>query len=295
VEASLPPAGRQLGPGELLGPYRIEAALGEGAMGVVYRAVHEDDGVTVALKVLRPELAANEEYRHRFLREARVAGEVEHRNLAPILEAGELAGRQVVALRYVPGQTLAERLKVEGTLPLADVLRLVGELGAALDALHAFGLVHRDVKPQNVVLDEEGAAVLTDLGLAKGRAYTVLTRPGQLLGTVDYLAPELIEGAPAAPASDVYSLGCVVFACLAGRPPFTGVSPFQVVAGHLGEEPPDPCADRDDAPPGLGPVVLEALAKEPAARPRTARGYALAVWRAASSPDAVPASESDHV
>jgi serine/threonine-protein kinase len=294
VEARPPEAGPELAPGGSLGPYRLEEVLGEGAMGVVYRAVREHDGVTVALKVLRPRLAASEEYRRRFLREARVAAEVSHPNLAPVLEAAEIEGRHVLAIRYIPGRTLAERLEREGRLPLADVLRLLGDLGAALDALHAFRLVHRDVKPANVVLDESGSAVLTDFGLAKGRAYTVLTRPGQLLGTVDYLAPEVIQGAAASPASDIYSLGCVAFACLAGRPPFTGVSPFQVVTGHLGEEPADPCAGRGDVPAGVGEAVLRALAKDPEARPGTARGYALLVWGAASQAEG-SASASDHV
>ncbi|HEY7729514.1 MAG TPA: serine/threonine-protein kinase [Gaiellaceae bacterium] len=294
MEARPPAAAGELGPGGSLGPYLIEEVLGEGAMGVVYRAVHRDDGGTVALKVLRQRLAASDEYRARFLREARVAAEVEHPNLARVLEAAEIDGRYALVIGYVPGRTLAERLEAEGRLPLDDVLRLLGDLGAALDALHDFRLVHRDVKPANVVLDATGAAVLTDFGLAKGRAYTVLTRPGQLLGTVDYLAPEVIQGAPASPASDIYSLGCVAFACLAGRPPFTGASPFQVVTGHLGEEPPDPCAGRSDVPRDVGPAVLAALAKDPEARPPTARGYALGVWRAAAQPPG-SGSASDQV
>jgi serine/threonine protein kinase len=274
-------SGEVLGPGARVGPYVLEEMLGQGAMGVVYRAEHELHGHAVALKILRESLSENDLYRRRFEREARVATEVEHENLVPILEAGEMAGRHYLAARYVSGRTLAARLDAEGPLAVEDVLRLVGELGAGLDALHHRGIVHRDVKPSNVMLDEDGRAMLTDFGLAKGPAYTVLTKPGQLVGTVDYIAPELVRGEAASPASDLYALGCLVFACIAGTPPFAATNPFEVTVAHLGEDPPDPCAARQDAPAGLGAAVLEALAKEPASRPRSARAYALGLWLAA--------------
>ncbi len=136
------------------------------------------------------------------------------------------------------------------------------------------------MKPSNVLVDGKGRAALTDFGLATGPAYTVLTRPGQLVGTVDYLAPELIAGAPAGTPADIYSLGCVAFACLAGAAPFAGRRAFETTVAHLGEEPRDPCAERDDTPDGLGPAVLTALAKEPGDRPASARAYALSLFRA---------------
>jgi serine/threonine protein kinase len=278
---------RELGPGDAFGAYRLEAILGQGATGVVFRAVREPDGTTVALKILRRELGGDAVFASRFRHEMRAAREVEHPHLVPVLDAGSFEGRQYLAMRYVAGRSLASRLAEAGPLPIADVARLAGEIGAALDALHRCGLVHRDVKPANILLDERGTAALTDFGLAKGRAYTALTRPGQVLGTVDYLAPEVIRGDGASPASDVYGLGCVVFACLAGAPPFAAPSPLQVTVGHLGAEPPDPCAGRNDAPPGLSEAVLEALAKEPAHRPVTARRYALAIWQAAGAGDAI--------
>jgi serine/threonine-protein kinase len=264
-----------------MGPYVLEEVLGEGAMGIVYRAEHTRLHSTVALKILRETLSGSDVYRKRFIREARVAAEVEHESLVPIVEAGEIDGRHYLASRYIEGRTLSQRIETEGPLPVEDVLRLVGELGAGLDALHGRHVVHRDVKPSNVMLDREGRALLTDFGLAKGPAHTVLTKPGQLVGTVDYIAPELVRGEPATPASDLYALGCLVFACVAGVPPFAGTSPFEVTVAHLGEEPPDPCASRDDAPPGLAAVILEALAKDPERRPRSARAYALALWLAA--------------
>jgi serine/threonine-protein kinase len=274
-----------LGPGARIGPYVLGDLLGEGAMGLVYRAEHTRLRRTVALKILRETLSASDVYRKRFIREARVAAEVEHENLVPIVEAGEAEGHHYLASRYIAGRTLGERIESEGPLPVEDVLRLVGQIAAGLDALHRRGVVHRDVKPSNVMLDSEGHALLTDFGLAKGPAYTVLTKPGQVVGTVDYLAPELVRGEAASPASDVYALGCVVFACVAGAPPFAAPSPFEVTVAHLGTEPPDPCSARPDAPPDLGAAVIGALAKEPELRPRSARAYALALWLAARPPE----------
>jgi serine/threonine protein kinase len=260
--------------GQRLGPYRIEARLGQGGMGIVFRATHLGDGGVVALKVLRDELNQDEAYKRRLAREARAAAEVDHPNLARVLAVGEADGRSYLAVRYVEGRSLAERLEAEGPLALPALLRLAAEVGAALDALHGRGLVHRDVKPSNLMLAADCGAVLGDFGLAKGRAYTVLTRPGQVLGTLDYLAPELIRGEPAAPASDLYALGCVLFECIAGAPPFAGRGILRVGMAHLEEEPGDPAADRGDLPPEVSWTVRQALAKDPGRRPPS--GTALA-------------------
>jgi serine/threonine protein kinase len=259
--------------GHRLGPYRIEARLGQGGMGIVYRALH-DDGRTVALKVLRDELAADDAFRRRLAREARAAAEVDHPNLAPVLEAGETDGRLWLAVRYVDGRSLAERLAAGGPLPVPGLVRLAGEVGAGLDALHGRGIVHRDVKPANILLDGGGTAVLLDFGLAKSRAWTVLTRPGQVLGTLDYLAPELIRGEPAGPMSDLYALGCVLYECLAGAPPFAGRGVLRVGMAHLEEAPGDPATGRAEVPPALSWTVRQALAKDPGRRPPS--GVALA-------------------
>jgi serine/threonine protein kinase len=260
--------------GDRLGPYRIEARLGQGGMGVVFRAVHEGDGRTVAIKLLRDELAADDAFRRRLAREARAAAEVDHPNLAPVLEAGEADGRLYLAARHVDGRSLAERLAAEGPLPVAGLVRLAAEVGAGLDALHTRGIVHRDVKPANVLLAAGGRAVLVDFGLAKSRAWTVLTRPGQVLGTLDYLAPELIRGEPAGPTSDLYALGCVLYECLAGAPPFAGRGVLRVGMAHLEEAAGDPAAGRPEVPPALSWTVRQALAKAPARRPPS--GAALA-------------------
>jgi serine/threonine-protein kinase len=266
----------------VLGPYRLEAVLGQGAMGVVYLAEHRRLQRKVALKILRPELTGDDLFRKRFLREARAAAAVEHENLVPIVEAGALGGRDYLAAAYVAGESLGQRLAARGPLPVEDLLRLVGELAAALEALHRSGLIHRDVKPSNVMLSESGTALLTDFGLAKGPAYTVLTRPGQVVGTVDYMAPELIQGEAASPASDVYALGCLVYECLTGTPPFASSSLLRVSMGHLGEPPPDPRDRRPELGEELADAALAALAKDAAERPRSPRRYALGLWLAGS-------------
>jgi serine/threonine protein kinase len=269
--------------GEALGPYRLERILGEGGMGVVYLAAREAGGERVALKVLKQKLSGDATYVARFRREARVAAEVQHRHLVAILDSGELEGRHFLAVAYVGGGSLRERLRERGSLPIADAIRLAAQVAAGLDALHAAGIVHRDVKPPNIMLDENGAAALTDFGLAKGQAYTVLTRPGTVMGTIDYLAPELIEGLPATSASDIYALGCVVYECLTGAPPFKSENMFELVSAHLSQEPADPALLRSDLPAGVSAAVLPALAKEPEQRPRTGRAYAYMLSAAAGA------------
>lgn len=259
-----------------LGEYKLEDELGQGATGVVYRA-RSASGDLVALKVLNPALAADEAFRARFAREARVAREVQDRHLVRILEEGDADGRFYLVFEYVAGGSLGDRLK-RGPLGLDGMLRLVAEVAAGLDALHRHGLVHRDIKPSNIMLREDGSAALTDFGVAKGAAYTVLTRPGQVLGTLDYLAPELVRGAEATPASDIYALGCVAFECLAGTPLFADRSLFGVGTAHLEEEPPYP-----PAPTEVSAALLRALAKDPAARTPTATMYAH-LLRAAARP-----------
>jgi serine/threonine protein kinase len=256
--------------GQQLGPYLIQRRLGQGGMGIVFRALHDGDGRTVALKVLRDELAADDGFRQRLAHEARAAAEVDHPNLAPVLEAGEADGRLYLAVRYVDGRSLAERLAAGGPLPVGELVPLAANVAAGLDALHRRGIVHRDVKPANILLAADGTAVLGDFGLAKSRAWTVLTKTGQVLGTPDYLAPEVIRGEPATPLSDLYGLGCVLFECLAGAPPFAGRGVLRVGMAHLTEEPGDPAAGRGDVPPALAWTVRQALAKDPADRPPSA-------------------------
>jgi serine/threonine-protein kinase len=269
-------ARRELEPGDTLGPYRIESPLGEGGMGIVFRARRED-GLEVALKVLKVELGGDLMFQHRFRQEARAAAEVENPHLVAIIETAEADGRHYIASAYVSGGSLADRLE-GGALSPADAVEVVAGVAAGLDALHSATVVHRDVKPSNVLFDGDGRAMLTDFGLAKGRAYTVLTRPGQVLGTLDYLAPELIRGEPASPASDIYALGCVAYECVAGRAPFSDRSVFEVGLAHLEETADDPAPDA----PVLSAAIMTALEKDTAERPAKAGEYAASLRAAVS-------------
>ena len=258
----------------MLGDYKLESELGEGGMGLVFRATRTSDGKEVALKVLKLALANDLLFQHRFRQEARAAAEVHEPHLVPILEASDADGRHYLAVDYIEGGSLTDRIADKGRLDGADLVRMVSEIGAGLDALHAAGIVHRDIKPQNILYSLDGTAMLTDFGLAKGRAYTVLTQPGQVMGTLDYLAPELIRGEPATPLTDVYALGCVAFECVAGKAPFADKSLFQVGIAHLEEPPPDPSEDRPDISPQVAAALLAGLEKDPAARPQSAGAYA---------------------
>jgi serine/threonine-protein kinase len=175
----------------------------------------------------------------------------------------------------VVGRSLAELIAADGPLGLSALIRTTSEIATALDTLHREGLVHRDVKPANIMVDETGASFLTDFGLAKDDAATVLTRPGRVVGTLDYLAPEVIKGEAAGPAADIYALGCVTYECITGRPPFGGVGFVDAALASIQDEPDDPCAGRDDLPGALSFAVLQALAKSPSDRPPTAAAYAL--------------------
>jgi serine/threonine-protein kinase len=265
-------AGHELQPGETLGPYRLDELLGEGGMGLVFKATRESDGAVVALKVMRFELIEDPVFGRRFEQEARAAAEVTEEHLVPVLEFGQADGRRFVASKYIDGKTLDEMLD-EGPLQLADTAKYTQHVAAGLQALHDAGIVHRDLKPSNIIIDSTGEARLTDFGLAKGRAYTVLTKPGQVMGTLDYLAPELVKGEQATPATDIYALGCTVYECVAGQPPFGDKEGIQVGLAHVAEPPPALSEFRDDLSPDVEAAVLSALQKDPAARPQTAVEY----------------------
>jgi serine/threonine-protein kinase len=265
---------RELAPGDTLGGYRLEELVGEGGMGLVFRATRAADGETVAVKVTKLAYSDDESYRRRFLHEARAAADVHHANLVRIFEAGEDDGRDFLAVTYVDGPTLEESLRREGVLSLDALVDVAGGLAGALDALHARGIVHRDIKASNVLF-AHGVPLLTDFGLAKHESYTRLTKPGQVLGTLEYLAPELIRGEPATPASDIYAFGCLLYQCLTGRTPFGDRSLFAVGIAHLDEEPPPL-----DAPPAVAAAVVEALRKDPAERPAAGGANAAALARA---------------
>ncbi|TMM03740.1 MAG: serine/threonine protein kinase [Actinobacteria bacterium] len=259
-------------PGKTIGRFRLEALIGEGATGLVFRAAAED-GRIVALKQLRPELVDDGAALARFRREALLARSITTPHLAPILELGEADGLVYLVQPYYEGGSLASLLRSAGRLDVQGTCRLAAQVGRGLDALHERGVLHRDVKPSNVLLNH-GRAALADFGLARGAESTRLTADGQILGTPHYLAPELIEGREAGRQSDIYALGCVVYECLVGDPPFAGRAAAEIGFAHLVEAPPDPRERRPELPRGLADAVLAGLEKEPAARPTTATALA---------------------
>ena len=250
--------------------YRIEARVGRGGMGEVYRAVQLNLGRRVALKVLAPELAADDRFRRRFLRESRVAASIDHPSIIPIYEAGEEGGRLYIAMRYVDGPDLATVLRREGRLEPSRALAIMAQVASALDAAHERGLVHRDVKPANILLAHgsegtPGHCYLCDFGLIKQvdseQVASALTITDQFVGTIPYVAPEQIEGRPLDGRTDVYSLGCVLFHCLTGSVPFEGTSDVEVVFAHLGKPPPSLSERHPGLPPSMDAAVARAMAK----------------------------------
>jgi YVTN family beta-propeller protein len=257
--------------GSRLAGYRIQALLGRGGMGVVYLAEQERPRRQVALKLLLDPATTSEAFRERFLRESELAAAIEHPNVLPVYDAGETDGVLWIAMRYVDGIDLAGLLVRDGALAPEQALAIVGPVAGGLDAAHARGLVHRDVKPGNILLGVEDGAVahayLADFGLTKriGGARR-LTVSGQVLGTIDYVAPEQVEGGPVDGRADQYSLGCVLFECLTGVVPFRRDSELAVLWAHVHDPPPRVGEHRPDLPTGLDEVVDRALAKAPGDR-----------------------------
>ncbi len=258
-----------------LASYRIERLLGRGGMGEVYLAEDRRLKRSVALKVLSAEFASDEAFRERFLVESELAASLDHPNVIPIYEADEAAGYLFIAMRYVEGTDLKARLRL-GLLAPADAMDLLSQVASALDMAHRRGLVHRDVKPSNVLVapgagvDGKDHAYLADFGLT--RRFTdagSLAEDGQLMGTVDYVAPEQITGGELDGRADLYSLGCLLVECLTGEPPFGGRSDIAILFSHLEEEPPVVSQKRPDLPSAIDAVVAKALAKDPADRQET--------------------------
>ena len=258
--------------GTELAGYRIESLLGSGGMGVVYLAEDLRLKRRVALKVLAAAVAEDRSFRDRFLRESELAASIDHPNIVPVYEAGTAEDLLFIAMRYVEGRDLKARLG-RGRLDPADAIGLLAQVSSALDAAHARGLVHRDVKPSNVLLDTgarpDGSdhVYLADFGITKRVSEeSRLGDDGHILGTIDYVAPEQIAGDAVDGRADVYSLGCVLYECLVGHAPFPRASDLAVVFAHLEAEPPTPSSERPELPAALDAVIARALAKEPEQR-----------------------------
>jgi serine/threonine-protein kinase len=259
--------------GQTVGRWRIESLIAVGGMGRVYKA-RSADGQDSALKLVKPDLAQDSVFRRRFEREASIAQRLTHPHVVPVLDKGEHEGLPYLAQRLITGGSLDDKLERDGVLDPELAIRICTEVASGLDALHAAGLFHRDVKPANILLDEDGTAFITDFGLAKDSQGSLLTRPGQTLGSMDYMAPEQIRGEEIGAATDVYGLGCVMFECLAGDPPFADRQGMRVLWAHLQDPPPDLAEKRPDLPPGIARALVRALDKDAAARPASASEFA---------------------
>jgi serine/threonine protein kinase/streptogramin lyase len=282
----------ELQPGDEFAGHRIEGVAGRGGMGVVYRARQLDLDRAVALKLIAGAMAEDDGFRDRFIRESRVAASIDHPNVIPVYYSGASDdGRLYIAMRYVGGDDLRTLVRREGPLPAERGARIVSQVAAALDAAHAAGMVHRDVKPANVLLGPRDHAYLTDFGLTKSlQSMSGGTRAGGWVGTLGYVAPEQIRGEPVDARTDVYALGCVLYYALTGATPYQRDSDEATLWAHLNDPPPPITARMPDVPAGFEDVIGRALAKDPAERFPSAGDLGRAALSAAglASPDHQP-------
>jgi hypothetical protein len=255
----------ELSEGDEFAGHRIERRLGRGGMGILYLALEPGLERRVALKLIAPEAVSDDIFARRFAEESRIAAAIEHPNVVPIYAAGEEAGVPWIAMRYVAGSDLGRRLAREGRLAVPAAAELIAQIGNGLDAIHAAGLVHRDVKPANVLLSGEPGsehAYITDFGVARNVATeSGLTQTGRFVGTLDYVAPEQISGGPVDARVDVYALGCLLFKLLTGEVPFPREGEAARLYAHLHDPPPAPSLYAPEVPMALDDVVIRALSK----------------------------------
>ncbi len=272
--------------GRRLGHYRIDGVLGKGGMSVMYRATDIRLGRKVALKVIAEHLTEDPEFRERFVDEARNTSAIDHANVVPLYDFGEVDGLLYIAMRLVDGSDLASLVK-NGPLTPERALALLSQVAEALDNLHERGLVHLDVKPANVLVTSRESTAehvyVADFGLTRRGATGHRTRGGDFLGSPTYAAPEHLRGEPVDARTDAYSLACVLFACLAGRPPFQGAVP-EVIQGHLNREPPSLTEVAPSLPPAIDEVIRRGMAKSPANRYGSCRELLAAAKQALSQP-----------
>jgi serine/threonine protein kinase len=276
-------------PGEQLAGYQIQEQIGRGGMAVVYRALDLRLGRVVALKVLAPQLSEDEAFRQRFIRESRAAAGVDHPHIVPVFEAGEAGGVLFIAMRYVEHGDVRWLLDTEGRISPSRTCEITVQVAAALDAAHAHGLVHRDVKPGNMLLavasNDADHVYLSDFGLSKhSLTPSTLTSTGQFLGTLDYVSPEQIQGHPIDGRADQYALACTVVEMLTGAPPFRHDDSMAIMWAQLESDPPRVTQRRPELPAAVDEVIAAAMAKSPASRYPTCRDFALALKAACAGP-----------
>jgi hypothetical protein len=249
--------------------YRIEGVLGHGGMGMVYEATQRSLNRIVALKILSPELSTDISFRQRFRREGEIQAAIDHPHIVTVFEAGEIDAGLFIAMRLVRGPTLKDMI-IGRELEAGRTLRILYPIADALDTAHGAGLIHRDIKPQNVLVGPRDHAFLADFGLTNGANESGLTRTGQFVGTIDYISPEQIRGEPARPASDIYALSAVLYECLTGVVPYAKPSDAAVLFAHMTDPPPLVTEQRPELPPALNDVILRGMAKDPDERQRSA-------------------------
>ncbi len=258
----------------IAGRYEVLDLIAQGGMSTVYRARRRSDGLIVALKILRAQYAADSEFIERFAREARAAETLAHPNIVKVLESGHDGETYFIAMEYVNGLDLKGHLRRVGRLEPADAERIAGSVCEALDYAHHQGIVHRDVKPQNILIASDGTVKVTDFGIARALAAVTITQPGEVLGTVQYLSPEQARGASVGRTSDLYALGVVLYEMLTGRLPFEGDSPIAIALKHLHDPTPRLRLVQPDVPMRLEGIVLRAMAKRAEDRYASAREMA---------------------
>src|SRR5690606_29192972 len=249
------------------GRYELSSRIAIGGMGEVWEATDHVIGRTVAIKILKDEYMGDPGFLERFRAEARHAALVNHEGIASVFDYGEENGSAYLVMELVPGEALSTRLERDHALPADTVLDYISQTASALQAAHAAGLVHRDIKPGNLLITPDGRVKITDFGIARIADQVPLTATGQVMGTVQYLSPEQASGHPASPATDIYSLGIVAYECLAGRRPFTGESQVAIAMAQINDAPP-PLSERLPAP--VRQLVLSMIARKPDERPASA-------------------------
>ena len=252
------------------GRYRLERKLGGGGMADVWLAEDQELGRKVAIKMLHDRYANDTQFVERFRREATHAAGLSHPNVVSIFDRGEAGGSYFIVMEYVEGRTLKELIVTRGPCPVPVAISYVRQVLAALRYAHRNGIVHRDIKPHNVLVDHEGRVKVADFGIARAGS-SQMTEAGSIIGTAQYLSPEQARGAPVDESSDLYSTGILLFELLTGKVPFTGETPVEIAMKHLSQVPPAPSSIRSEVPHDLDLVVLRALAKEPADRYRSAK------------------------
>ena len=261
------------GPRRVLGNFEIHEKIGQGAMGVVFKARQISMDRVVALKILSPKYANDAEFIERFVREARAAGQFNHEHIVAAVDVGYVEPYHYFAMEHVQGINLRQAIRERGKLPEREALELTRQVALALDHALSKGIIHRDIKPANIVVEADGVLKVMDFGIARlavRKPESGVTQAGMIVGTPEYMAPEQVSGGEVDHRVDIYAAGCVLYECLTGRAPLTAETPYQIIAKLLEDMPTSPRAMNPEIPPALEAIIMRTLAKDPAARPQSA-------------------------